>query len=76
MKKRASDDDAAANPPERAERHCCCYPRGGTSLVTRKCVVTNIITHKPIIPDPLIAKFLFSDTRMALGWLAADGSLT
>jgi len=38
--------------------------------------VTNIITHKPIIPDPLIAKFLFSDTRMALGWLAADGSLT
>jgi len=32
--------------------------------------VTNIITHKRIISDPPVAKFLFSDTRMAVVWLA------
>lgn len=30
----------------------------------------NIITQKRIISDPPIAKFLFSDTRMAVVWLA------
>jgi thiosulfate dehydrogenase (quinone) large subunit len=32
--------------------------------------VTNFFTHKRIISDPPIAKFLFSDTRMAIVWLA------
>jgi len=32
--------------------------------------VANIITQKRIISDPPIAKFLFSDTRLALVWLA------
>ncbi len=32
--------------------------------------MTNIITHKRVIADPPIAKFLFSDTRMAIVWLA------
>ena len=32
--------------------------------------MTNIITHKRIISDPPVAKFLFSDTRMAVVWLA------
>lgn len=32
--------------------------------------MTNLITRKRIISDPPIAKFLFSDTRMALVWLA------
>lgn len=31
--------------------------------------MANIITHKRIISDPPIAKFLFSDTRMAIVWL-------
>jgi thiosulfate dehydrogenase [quinone] large subunit len=32
--------------------------------------VENIFTRKRIISDPPIAKFLFSDTRMAIVWLA------
>ena len=32
--------------------------------------MTNLITRKRIIADPPIAKLLFSDTRLALAWLA------
>ncbi len=32
--------------------------------------MANIITGKRVISDPPIARFLFSDTRMALVWLA------
>lgn len=32
--------------------------------------MNNIFTRKRIISDPPIAKFLFSDTRMAIVWLA------
>jgi thiosulfate dehydrogenase [quinone] large subunit len=32
--------------------------------------VAKLITHSKVIQDPPIARFLFSDTRMALVWLA------
>jgi len=32
--------------------------------------VATLITHSKVIQDPPIARFLFSDTRMALVWLA------
>ena len=28
-----------------------------------------MLTHRRVISDPAIARFLFSDTRMAVGWL-------
>jgi thiosulfate dehydrogenase [quinone] large subunit len=35
----------------------------------RRCVVAKILTHSKVIADPPLARFLFSDTRMAPVWL-------
>ncbi len=52
--------NGAESPFRRSRARAKVSPKG-------RCVVANIITQKRIISDPLIARFLFRDTRMALG---------